>query len=237
MKNRRSYRLCRPKTVIFAAIITLTACATAPSNPAFPGLTNRGVVPVSADSPSVGANLFLAGEMERSTHLYNFIHSKGAPQALEARGENEISSELLLFYAKSREYYSATPHTDPITKTNEWIIRGPYPINREHHSLIHRLDPDQGAVLEVFGRREVFGRANSALDTRIIAPAFVPTPKPKNRPQLRRGRTHDKGAATVGDKAPQNGPAVSVQGTPINLDQEALLESKLNKLSEKKDAQ
>jgi hypothetical protein len=171
--------------------------------------------------------------MERSTHLYNFIHSKGAPQALETRGESESSSELLLFYAKSREYYSATPHTDPITKTKEWIIRGPYPINREHHSLIHRLDPEQGAVLEVFGKRELFGRANASLESRIIAPAFVPTPtKPKKRTPSRRGKTEDRGAVG-GDKVSQNGPAVAVQGTPINLDQEALLESKLNKLSEK----
>jgi hypothetical protein len=177
----------------------------------------------------VGANLFLAGEMERSTYLYNFIHTKGAPQAIEARGESEGSSELLLFYAKNREYYSATPHTDPTTKTKEWIIRGPYPINREHHSLLKRIDPDQGAILEVFGRREIFGIASSPIESRIIAPAFIPTPKHKKRASVKKGK--EKGAE--GEQSSNNGPAVAVQGTPINLDQEALLESKLNKLSDK----
>jgi hypothetical protein len=46
-----------------------------------PGWANQGLVPVSADSPFVGANVYLAKEMEDSLYLYNFLRSRGSPGA------------------------------------------------------------------------------------------------------------------------------------------------------------
>lgn len=208
----------------FAALFLVTGCVGCSSNtPAFDGIVNRGVTPVSSQSPFIGSNMFLAQEMEGSQYLYNFIRTHGAPQAIALEGRSELKSELLMFYSKDREYYSALPHIESETKRREWIIRGPFPVMREHYPHIVHLDSGLGGVFEIFGRREVFGGPARANETRIIQPAFIPTPVPTTPVKKRKIATHREQASS--DKAPP-GPVIAVQGTPINFDQEALFEAK-----------
>jgi hypothetical protein len=209
-----------PKAILTAATVSLVVYASGCSTntPAFEGIANRGIMPVSPQSPYMGSNVFLGQEMENSLYLYNFIKSRGAPQAIQVQGDSELDSELLMFYAREREYYAAIARIEPQTKTREWIIRGPFPITREHYPHVTHLDAGQPAIFDVFGRREVFGGPGKAAESRVIQPAFIPTPTPQ--PVKR----HPKRVTTSSEE--KGSPAVTVQGTPMNLDQEALFESR-----------
>lgn len=221
--SRKSMRLSHHYVVtclaFFCFVTIFGGCSR--NTPAFNGIANRGITTVSSESAFVGANVFLAQEMERSLYLYKFIQSRGAPQAIELTGDSDSSSELVLFYSRPGEYYSAVPGIDPTTKTKEWIIRGPFPITREQYPYISHLDPNRGGVFEIFGKRVIYGTLDSTVPTRIIKPAFVPTPSPTIKPLKKARRKVTTSATTV-----QKGPAVTVQGTPINLDQEALFKAK-----------
>lgn len=197
-----------------------SGCST--STAAFYGIANRGITPVSPQNPYMGSNVFLAQEMERSLFLYKFLDSRGSPQAIQLNGSSEMDAELVLFYSDNREYYSAIPHIDRSTKGKEWIIRGPFPLTREHYPLVAHLRADAGGVFEVFGRQERFGGPASAFESRTISPAFIPTPSPTPTPLRKRSKNR------AHTPIPQEsiGPAVAVQGTPLNLDQEALLEAR-----------
>jgi hypothetical protein len=204
-----------------ALSITIVSSGCSSNTPAFEGITNRGVIPVSPQSPFIGSNVFLSQEMEQSSYLYNFISTRGAPQAIQVQGSHEMDSELLMFYSKEREYYLAIPQVDPQSKAKEWIIRGPFPITREHYPKVAHLNSSQGGVFQVFGRQEVFGGSPRALDSRVIQPAFVPTPVSTPIPKKRRSKKAAKEGQNTG-----TGPSIAVQGTPINLDQEALYEAR-----------
>jgi hypothetical protein len=212
---------------LLASGLFVSGCSS--KTPAFEGIVNRGVTPISPQSPYMGSNIFLAQEMEQSLFLYNFIQSRGSPQAIQVQGSSQMGSELSMFYSREREYYSAIPRIDPSTKRREWIIRGPFPILREHYPHVVHLNSDQGGVFEVFGRQETFGGPGKALESREIYPAFVPTPQPTPRPTPRPtpkpGKRRAKSAHTSNPQQTA-GPVIAAQGTPINLDQEALLEAR-----------
>jgi hypothetical protein len=195
--------------------------------PAFEGITNQGIVSVSSQSPFMGANVFLGQEMESSSYLYNFMRSRGSPQAIELSGTSEMGAQMNLFYSREREFYTAVPKFDQQTKTKEWIIRGPYPITREQYPYVSKLNEDQGGVFEIFGRTETFGGTGRTIESRVIAPAFIPTPRPKPIRKAKPVIKDEKEAQ--GPKAvttPAFGPIIAVQGTPINLDQKALMEAR-----------
>lgn len=200
---------------LVAAILLGIGCAT--SNSAFTSLVNQGIVPVSSDNPFVGANLYLAKEMEDSLYLYSFLKSRGAPRAIELRGASQTPDQLSLYYSKTNEVYHATLQLDRISRTKEWIIRGPYAVERDSYRPLSQLGPETSGVFEIFGRREILGGPVRAAESRVIAPAFVPTPAPTPRPHRRKAvvRKHTAVEAT-GTALPSN---------PSNLDQEALLEA------------
>lgn len=208
-------------SAVISVIVGSSGCSS--NTPAFDGIANRGVTPVSPHNPFMGANVFLAQEMEKSGYLYNFMKGRGAPQAIQVRGDSERSSELLMFYSRTLEYYSAVPQRDNQTKITEWIIRGPFPITREHYPYIAPLNSAQGGAFEVFGKRENFGGAAVATESRVIEPAFVPTPTPTPTPMPRKPRIK---------KTPPSGgvppviPGSSADRTPGNLDQAAILEAR-----------
>ena len=194
--------------------------------PAFDGIANQGIVSVSPQSPFIGANVFLAQEMESSSYLYNFMRSRGAPQAIELKGASDKNAEMNLFYAREREFYAALPKVDPQTKIKEWIIRGPYPITREQYPYVAKLHGEQGGVFEIFGRKEIFGGPGQAIESRVIAPAFIPTPQPKIKHVKKHATKKPDSTNTPAAPAASLGPIIAVQGTPINLDQAALIEAK-----------
>jgi hypothetical protein len=210
----------KPPLAALAAVVAslsyLVACSPQ-YNATFTNIANQGVVPVSADNAYVGSNIFLAKEMEESVYLYNFMQRRGSPQAIEVVGSSEEKAELTLFYSDKNESYRATPQIDKRSKTKEWIVRGPYAIDRNYWRQITSL-PNEGGVFEVFGKKEVFGGRAVAAETRVIAPAFVPTPHPTPRPVKKK---------VAPSKDTTGAPAISGPiGTPSNLDQEALLEAR-----------
>jgi hypothetical protein len=195
-------------------------------NTTFDSLTNEGLIPVSTDNPFIGSNVFLAKEMEDSNYLYSFIKSRGAPQAIELTGSSEKHAELHLYYSGTRELYRATPQFDPQNRSKEWIVKGPYALDRDTYRVLQQLHTEDGGVFEIFGKREVIGGRARASETRVITPAFVPTPTPKPTPVPRRVPNVTKQEPSV-----TTGPEVGVSGSPSNLDQEALIESLKRKLT------
>lgn len=207
-------------TLLLAVVVLVASCSA--RNSSFSSLAEKGIVPVSTDNPYVGANLYLAKEMEDSLYLYNFLRSRGSPRAIEIVGSSEKSAELSLFYPAKREVYRATPQRDPLTQAKEWIIRGPYAVDREQHRSLTGLGTETSGVFEVFGRREQIGGASQAAQVRVLEPAFVPTPAPTPIPRPRRKIVRPAPASDVSSQ----GPAITIQGTPMNLDQQAIVEAR-----------
>jgi hypothetical protein len=210
----------RPAALVWTlSLIVFFVASCASHTSVFYSLTNQGIVPVSSDNPHVGTNLFLAREMEASSYLYSFMKKRGAPQAIELTGTDEKSAELRMFYADKQEGFTATPQFNRQTKTKEWIVRGPYGLDRENYHTLANLRDQRGGAFEIFGRLEVLGGPARAESSRVLAPAFVPTPRPTPRP-IRRVKKTD---------APANGPVTDstlpFSGSPSNLDQEALIEA------------
>jgi hypothetical protein len=190
----------------------------------FSSLRNQGVVPISADNPFVGGNLFLAREMERSTYLYNFIKQRGAPQAIELLGDDDHQVEVKLLYAGQREVYFARPHVHKNQQHREWIIRGPYSLDRSDFKAVSALSTEERAVFDMFGRLETFGHDSLVPGRAVILPAFVPTPPPTPRPRPKKpsGGTLSK----VGDGSAGPTPVPTVDSAPMNFDQKALIEAR-----------
>jgi hypothetical protein len=171
------------------------------------------MVPVSSDNPYVGANLFLASEMERSSYLYNFLRAKGPPQALELTGSEPDALEVKMFYAKRRELFIGAVNVEKRGKTTvrEWIVRGPYAIERDYARNVSRLPTSDHAVFQLWGQRETLGDAARPLVQSVINPAFVPTPTPRPTP-----RPRPKAPAVKATPAPTAVPM------PMNFDQKAI---------------
>jgi hypothetical protein len=215
-----SWSLKRAAASIAISSLALVAAACSYRNPEFPALTNQGIIPVSRTNPYVGSNLYLAHEMEESTYLYNFFKEKGVPQAIEIAGGSEDSAELRMFYAAKAQIYHATPIRKDRPETTEWIIRGPYALNKDYYRQVAQLPAEPSAQFEMWGRRETIGEVEAVAEQRVILPAFVPTPRP-----------HSGRRASTGVSAPANGPAISGVTSPsspstMTLDQQALIESK-----------
>jgi hypothetical protein len=198
------------------AVSITTACSTGRSS-TFSTLSEQGILTVSSDNPYVGANIFLANEMEESRYLHNFLKEKGAPQAIELNGQTIEGSELKLFYSGRQEMYSAVPQFDRSLGTKEWIVRGPYALDRASFRQVSSLPSSKGGVFQISGRREVLGGELQASETRVIAPVYIETPRPK--PIARRAKAKKTAAPTVV-------VAEDPLKNPSNLDQQALAEAR-----------
>ena len=169
----------------------------------------------------MGANLFLAKQMEQSVYLYNFMKDKGAPQGLELKGDNEDEAEAHLFYTSGPEEYIAKPAPRKKFARNkdtrrEWIIIGPFAIDREHYRAVEQLEKTSGGAFEIFGRREFLGKSPARGSDETLRPVFIPTPVPTKAPVKRKKPTSEErieAAATPNSKG------------PLNFDQQALKES------------
>ncbi len=207
--------------ILASTAVALVACAN--RNPQFDALHDKGLMPVSRDNPYVGTNAYLAAEMEQSTYLYNFVKENGVPQAIEIVGDSEDSAELRLFYSGKSQAYYATPVRKNAPEATEWVIRGPYTIDKGYYRQLSQLAPLPAAQFEIWGRRETIGDTDAVAEQRVILPAFVPTPKPKPRPSRKKEPVK---------APPSEGPAVTGMPVPgqsaLTLDQQALMESKQN---------
>lgn len=202
------------------AVALTISCA--PRRSQFDPLMNKGLIPVSSENPFNGSNLFLAKEMEQSVYLYNFLKEKGSPQAIELKGSSAQNPEAHLFYAETNEEYVAQPAPKrgrSKETSREWIIIGPFEIDRYHYADVQQLKNNTSGVFEVFGRREVFGKASPQGASDVLQPVFIPTPKPQ--PVVRKKVAKvDTGSSTDGSP--------TLPSEPLNFDQQALKEAKDN---------
>ncbi len=208
---------------LLALIITLFAGLSGCSShhPSFSSVAEKGVLPVSRTNPFMGANVFLAHEMEESNYLYSFLRKEGAPQAIRIIGRSYPSSTLELFYVNRLEMYRASSQPDMVLGIREWMIQGPFSIDRATYQKLQGLQETVGGVFEIFGKREILDGKEHPKPTRTIQPVFVPTPKPKKRV-----RAVSKGAKkhAVGDTSASATP--TPPESPINFDQQALFEAR-----------
>jgi hypothetical protein len=198
----------------------LSACA--PTATTFTNLSGQGILPVSSNNPYMGSNIFLAKEMEESNYLYKFMKEKGAPQAIELNGTSEDTSSLKLYYSAKQEVYTASPQLDPTLRSREWIIRGPYALERTDYHQVSQLAGNSGGVFEIFGRTEVLGGPATAAETRVITPAFIATPTATHHKLKKHA---PKAQAPAANTAPATN-AATTPSTATNLDQEALAEAR-----------
>jgi len=204
--------------VLACSITTLIACSTRGSK--FSSLLNQGIMPVSEENAFMGANLFLAHEMEQSVYLYNFMKERGAPQGIELKADNEDEVEAHFYYTAGPEEYLAKPAPRPRFNRNkdtrrEWIIIGPFAVDKERYREIQQLQRTNGGAFEIFGRREFLGQQASPGTQVALRPVFVPTPiPPKKHVAKRKPRVDTSTSETVSSKE------------PMNFDQQALKEAK-----------
>jgi len=204
--------------VLACSLTTLIACSTRGSK--FSSLLNQGIMPVSEENAFMGANLFLAHEMEQSVYLYNFMKDRGAPQGIELKGDNEDEVEAHFYYTAGPEEYLAKPAPRPRFNRNkdtrrEWIIIGPFAVDKERYREIQQLQRTNGGAFEIFGRREFLGQQASPGTEVALRPVFVPTPIPPKKHVAKRKPSVDTSASTATNSK-----------EPMNFDQQALKEAK-----------
>jgi hypothetical protein len=175
-------------------------------------------MPVSEDNPFMGANLFLAMEMEQSVYLYNFMRDKGAPQGIELKGLSDEDVEAHFYYASALEEYVAKPaprQKSRIKDTRrEWIIIGPFAVERDNYHTVQQLEKTSGGAFEIFGRREFLGTGPARGSGEELKPVFIPTPVPPKKPVKRRSSGQPAASSTETPKG------------PLNSDQQALKEAR-----------
>jgi hypothetical protein len=158
--------------------------------------------------------------MEESRYLYNFMKENGAPQAIELSGRDVETSELKLFYSGRQEMYTAAPQFDRSLGSKEWIVRGPYALDRSSYRQVISLPAGRGGVFQIFGRREILGGELQATETRVIPPVFIEPPRPKITKRRASTRKAPTAPVAVAEDPLKN---------PSNLDQQALAEARQNK--------
>jgi hypothetical protein len=128
------------RTYLCPFVLLLSAFAACSSTENFPGLSSRGILPLSDSDPLFGSNLFLSKEMEKSPYLFSFIKTHGAPTAIEIAHESIEATKLIMFYAREKQVYVAVPVDRQLSR--QWIIRGPFPIEWRDNK---RVQPVQTA--------------------------------------------------------------------------------------------
>lgn len=197
----------------------LSGCSS--HHPSFSSVAEKGILPVSRTNPFMGANVFLAHEMEESNYLYSFMRKEGAPSAIRITGRSFTSSTLELFYLQRLEMYRATLQPDLVLGIREWMVQGPFTIDRATYQKLQGLEQTSGGVFEIFGKREVLDGQLHPTPTRTIQPVFVPTPKPKKRI-----RAVSKGTKKESSGDTSSSATSTALENPINFDQQALFEAR-----------
>ncbi len=186
---RSSFFYVIPAT-LFAALFMFFIAGCTGAKYMFPTLVNRGILPLSTTNAYQGSNLFLAKELEKSSYLFRFLETRGAPDAIEILEENPGHPELYLYYTADNSVYIGDLRADE--RNRQWIVRGPYGIDRHHYRL---LNEERNALVgePVF---DLYGspyRFTAATDPRKMAKrlepeipylaAPSPTPEPSPSPE------------------------------------------------------
>lgn len=210
----------------------ITSCATQTEN--FPTLVNQGILGLSTSNAYLGANLYLARELERSTYLFNFFKARGAPVAIEIEQESmSPTPRMLMYYPSQRETYAADVQLYRApggTMTREWIVRGPYSIEHEDFRKLARLDAAMSGepVFVIWGKPFRFrfqtpeARASAQKTVAAIVPE-IPPPTPTPRPA---GKKPSKVISIKGDTTPAPTPTPTFSPEsfrPLSSDQQAIM--------------
>lgn len=193
------------RAALLSCILGLTVIACAPRSPYAAPLLNQGIVPVSAENPTMGANVFLAKEMEQSLYLHNFIKERGSPQAIEVKGDTFSALEIHLYYSGDKEEYVARPAPRSArsrTAPREWIIMGPFAVDRHQYRAIADLPADAGGVFEIYGHTEYLGKNSPLPEHTQLRPVFVPTPTPPKKIRKKRTSASGESATPRPDETP-----------------------------------
>jgi len=156
--------------------------------------------------------------MEKSPYLYNFFKGRGAPTAIEII-EDEGPTRVLLYYPKEKEVYAADPMiVGKDIRDREWIVRGPYQIERKDYKDLMRMDMAMNGipVFEIGGHQVRFGKVGEEKTTRVLSPLPPPMPTPKPTPKKKK---------VVYQSTPETGAIKEVDQKnwrPLNSDQQAI---------------
>ena len=209
----------RQHLIPFALVILLSAAmlSCSASVPIPPGLANKGILPLSSSDPYFGSNTFLSTEMEQSTYLHNFIKTEGGPAAIELVQETFGETRLIMYYPRRDQTYVAVPQVK--AEQRQWIVRGPYPIEREDFRRLKTVQAGIKAAppFMVWGRLYRFTPEVEQKPAQTLTPILLPTPTPKPRVVRK-----------VEPPSVKEEPSPSPDGkaspfTPLNTDQQALM--------------
>jgi hypothetical protein len=186
------------------------------------------MLPLSTVDSHVGANLFLAAEMERSSFLFNFLRSRGAPMAIEIIEPSFSPPHLLLFYPKEKEVYAADIQQNE--NVRQWIVRGPFAIERQDYRQLMGLEASwAGVPVFMIWNREYRFRQEPRTKVATVLQPIIPTPRPapprtpaKKRPVI---------TAAPAPQEPPVDPFIAALTNPqmfkpLNSDQQAIALSK-----------
>ncbi|NLF25695.1 MAG: hypothetical protein GX589_08590 [Deltaproteobacteria bacterium] len=182
-------------------------------------------MPLSDSDALMGANLFMSKEMEKSSYLYSFIKTRGAPTAIELAQASMGTTRLIMFYAREQEVYTASP-TERETG-RQWVVRGPYQIDWRDNRQIQRVQKamQDEPVFNLWGKTQRFATRHRYQPEKIVQPVLPPLPPPartRRAPTRRAAPKRPVSAKVVATAtpAPTQDPA---QFRPSNIDQKALL--------------
>ena len=216
--------------IFLILFLFLGACAQTLEN--YPSLVNKGILPLSASNAYLGTNLFLSDEFQRSTDLFFFLKSRGAPLAIEVMEGAHRAPTMRMFYTKEREFYIAETQDD--NGSRNWVIRGPFAISRSDYRHLPKRDIDtmQEPVFTYHGNNsfrfrqiEEISKPLVAMETPIIPKAKPAKPKTKKKKWVQVATTA-KASETTTSSAPAPETKVSEASQPLNFDQQALQISK-----------
>lgn len=225
MRKTHLYTIC-------VALILSGVIACSSNQVGYLGLMDKGVLPLSAENAFLGANIFLAREMEKDDTLMAFFRSHGAPSAIELKSNTFKSDQLILYYAHEGSFYNGNPVIDEYN-SRHWIFRGPYKMPwykaKKMQPLVRNKSPE--AVFYIRGEYQRFNK-DGVEDRHIVqvilpTPVKTPTPKPviRKRPKWRpqRASTTVVKATSTPTPAPELNP---LDFQKLNADQRALLMAK-----------
>lgn len=181
-----------------------------------PLLVNKGILPLSINNPYHGPNLFLAQEAENSAYLFSFLRSRGGPFAIEIKESHFSSPKVVMYYPKEQEMYIG--QQDTRENRSEWVINGPYSIQRLEYRNLSRMEGAFSSVpvFSIDGRDYRFGPEPTEPKVRVVVPR-IPTPLP--RPKKRVVRK----PSVTSNVAQPNTPEIDAKKfIPLNSDQQAL---------------
>lgn len=202
---------------LFLAFFSLNGC-NIPRVETLPSLTNQGQLGLSTTNPYLGANLFLSQELERSNYLYNFFKGRGAPTAIEIIEESYKPTKILLFYPAQKEVYVADLLSKDKIEVRQWVVRGPYQIERQDYKNLARMESAMNGepVFVIWGKqhRFRFNRDNKNV-SRVLTPLPPPIPTPRPKPPAKKVL-----------KKPEDVDASVRDFRPLTYDQQAIQMSK-----------